>query len=138
MGAQLVIKDASGKVVLDLSSRITRFTIEYTAVTDATKLLPKQVVKIGNKSDRASYWFLTRYAKTAWSDRPNIEGGPYPSFAVYMCDKAEVNSSGFNAGWKNDVMSKMDDNSLYVVIEDTRNSVRGGYQNSVVVDVGRY
>lgn len=138
MGAQLIIKDANGKVILDLSSRITRFTIDYIATTDPSKLLPKQVVRIGSKAERGSYWFLTRYAKTAWSDNPNIEGGPYPSFVVYMCDKAEVNASGFNAGWKNDVMSKMDDNSLYIVIEDTRVTAHGGYQNSVSVDVGRY
>ncbi|AHY26739.1 hypothetical protein vB_AbaM_Acibel004_124 [Acinetobacter phage vB_AbaM_Acibel004] len=138
MSAKLIIKDKDGKVVLDLSSRITRFTIDYVATTDPTKLLPKQVIKIGNKVDRGSFWFLTRYAKTAWSNRPEIEGGPYPSFAVYMCDKAEVQSSGFSAGWVNDVSSKMDDNSLYIVIEDTRNSVQGGYQNSVSVDVGRY
>lgn len=138
MGAQLIIKDADGKVVLDLSSRITRFTIDYIATTDPSKLLPKQVIRIGSKAERGSYWFLTRYAKTAWSNNPNIEGGPYPSFVVYMCDKAEVNASGFNAGWKNDVMSKMDDNSLYIVIEDTRVTAQGGYQNSVSVDVGRY
>lgn len=138
MGAQLIIKDATGKMILSLSSRITRFTIDYIATTDPSKLLPKQVIRIGNKADRGSYWFLTRFAKTAWSDKPNIEGGPYPSFAVYMCDKAEVNASGYSVGWKNDVMSKMNDTSLYIVIEDTRVAARGGYQNSVSVDVGRY
>lgn len=138
MGAQLIIKDESGKVVLDLSSRITRFTIEYTAVTDPSKTLPIQVIRVGSKAERGSIWFLTRYAKTAWSNRPEIEGGPYPSFAVYFCDKAEVNSSGFFAGWKKDVMSKMDDASVYIVIEDTSRASQGGYQNSVSVDVGRY
>ena len=138
MGAKLIIKDADGNVVLDLSSRITRFNIEYTAITDATKLLPKQVIRIGSKAERSSYWFLTRFAKTAWSDRPNIEVGVYPAFAVYMCDKAEVQASGFNAGWINDVISKMDDTSFYIVIDDTRGGYRSGFQNSVTVEIGRF
>lgn len=138
MGASLIIKDAAGNVVTDLSNRITRFTIEYSAVTDATKLLPKQVIRIGPKADRSTYWFLTRYSKTAYSDKPNIEGGPYPSFAVYMCDKAELQASGFNANWINDAASKMDDVSFYIIIDDTRNYAKSGYQNSVTVEVGRY
>lgn len=138
MGAQLIIKDAQGNVVLDLSSRITRFTLEYTAITDATKLLPKQVIRIGSKAERSSYWFLTRYAKTAWTNRPNVEVGAYPAFGVYMCDKAEVKASGFNTGWINDVTSKMDDDSFYIIIEDTRGTFRSGFQNSVTVEIGRF
>lgn len=138
MGAELVIKDADGTVILNLSSRITRFTIDYTAVTSASGLLPKQVIKIGNKADRGSYWFLTRFSKTAYSDNPYIEGGCYPSFGVYMCDKNEIANSGFAQDWINSMTSQMDDNSFYIVIVDTRQYVKAGYQNSVTVDVGKF
>lgn len=138
MAAQLTIRDAAGNVVLDLTNRITRFTIQYTATTDPNAKLPKQVIRLGSKAERSSIWFTTRYAKTVWESKPNIEGGPFPSFAVYMCDKAEVQASGFNAGWVNDAISKMDDASVYLIIDDTRGYVRAGYQNSVTVDVGRF
>lgn len=138
MSASLTIKDATGKIVLDLTSRITRLVIDYEVTTSDAALLPKQVIKVGPKTERNTMWFLTRYAKTAWSNRPNVEGGPYPSFAVYLADKAEIQAAGYNASWTNEVLPKMDNDSVYIIIEDTRRSVQAGYQNKVTVDVGRF
>lgn len=138
MGAQLTIKDEQGRLVLDLSSRITRFTIEYTVTTSPTALLGQTVIRLGHKSERNTFWFFSRYSKTARYNNPNVEGGPFSPFGVYMVDRAEVQASGFNPNWINSVIAKMDTESLYLVIDDTRDYVKNGYQNSVTVDVGRY
>lgn len=138
MAAQFIIRDANGVVVLDLSYRITRLTIDYSRTTNPSSVPQPELIKVGSKADRASIWFLTRFSKTARYNNQNIEGGCFPSFAVYLIDKAELLASDFSSGFKDPIASRMDDVSLYLMVVDTRESAATGYQNSVTIDVGRY
>lgn len=138
MAAQLTIKDANGNVLLDLSSSINRFTIDYTRTTNPTALAQVELINLGPKTLRGSIWFLTRFAKTVDSLKPQYEVGPFSPFAVYMIDKEELKASSWADEYKNSILARMDDNSLYLKIVDTRYSVSSGYQNSVTIDVGRF
>lgn len=138
MSAKFIIRDENGNIVLDLSSRITRLVIDYDRTTDVNSIPPPELINIGKKADRRSTWFMTRFSKTARADNPNVEGGCFPSFAVYLTDKAELKASEFNDSFKNPILARMDDVSLYIMIVDTRNAIHRGYQNSVTIDVGRY
>ena len=138
MGAQFIIRDEKGNIVLDLSSRITRLVVDHNRTTDVNGIPPPELINVGNKSNRASTWFLTRFSKTATADKPNIEGGCFPSFAVYLIDKAELKASEFNDSFQNPILARMDDVSLYLMIVATRATAFRGYQNSVTIDVGRY
>lgn len=138
MAAQLTIKDANGNVLLDLSSSINRFTIDYARTTNPSAVAGIELINLGPKTLRGSIWFLTRFAKTVASNKPNVEVGPFSPYAVYMLDKAELKASAWNDAYKNPILARMDDTSLYLKIVDTRSNAVGGYQNSVTIDVGRF
>ena len=133
--AQFEIKDASGKVVLDLSRKITRTTMILNRSAPTGSLVSPELIRLGTAAERPQFWCATRFAKTVKKD--GTEYAPIPIFSVFVCTKAELSSGAAPQGVKNYYLPLMDDNSTYLCIVDARSATDFG-SNNAVINVGMF
>ena len=133
--AQFNIKDSSGKVILDLSRKITRSTMTLYRDAPEGSLRNPELIRLGTAAERGMFWCFTRFSKTVKKD--GKEYAPIPIFSVFITTKSELQNSAAPSRLKNYYAPLMDDNSTYLCISDARSATDFG-SNNAVINVGMF
>lgn len=135
MAARLEIKDANGRVILDLSKSITRTTIILYRDAPPNQIIQPEVIKLGGAHERDKFWCSTRFLKTALAN--GAEYAPIPVFSVFVCTKVEMEQGAAPPFVKNYFLPLMDYDWTYLCIFDARGSFEFG-SNNAVINVGMF
>lgn len=133
MSIEFVIKDSTGKVVLDLASRITYFD-----KTDTTVYLPSgvrapaKIVDLGKASLLPFIWFYLDTPDLFVAGKRVIS----PLVTVKIGTKATFNASSLPEFKQ--AANSMSSDRCYLVILDSRGSYNVAYSSNITISIGRY
>ncbi|AEQ18753.1 hypothetical protein [Acinetobacter phage Abp53] len=130
--ATFLLKDAAGKVVLDLTSNLTMYVETIDVTLPKGSAMPTIVRKLDTAANRERWW-----AYVASGEVLSGNGSMVESYSNGLSCAVGLKSMFKEAGAPQGVLDQMDDVSTYLNIFDCRAYYNTAFQQTVQIHLGR-
>ncbi|AYD82389.1 hypothetical protein Aci011_032 [Acinetobacter phage vB_AbaM_B09_Aci01-1] len=130
--ATFLLKDATGKVVLDLTSNLTMYVETIDVTLPKGSAMTTIVRRLDTAANRERWWAYVASGEVLSSNGLRVE-----SYSNGLSCAVGLKSMFKEAGLPQGLLDQMDDISTYLIIFDCRSYYNTSFQQTVQIHLGR-